>query len=277
MTELPKISLVTPSYNQAQFLETTLRSVLDQHYPKLEYFVMDGGSADDSPEIIRRYAHQFAGWVSAPDAGQAAAINAGFARSTGEIMAWLNSDDLLMPGALSLVGQIFARYPQITWLSGWDANVDVDGHITAVRLPVGRFSALIRRGWYHGRGLGFIRQESTFWRRALWERSGGQLDEKRRYTMDFALWQRFAAHADLVTVDSLLAAFRHQPQQKTAEIERYYAEIGVRLPSAARLLTLPLRAALAGPTWPLTPHVRYDRHTHAWQFRPGPLFRPGIR
>ena len=268
--QLPVITVITPSYNQADYLETTLRSVLDQAYPALEYIVIDGGSTDGSVEIIRRYAERLTYWLSEPDNGQAAAINRGMKQASGEILCWLNSDDFLLPGALRSVGEIFARFPQIAWLSGLDVTADQAGRVLTCRRPVGRFRALIRRGWYHGRSLGFIRQESTFWRRSLWEQAGGCLNEHLHYALDFDLWRRFAAYTDLVTVRAMLAAYRIQPAQKTAQIERYYAEAGIRLPAAARWLTLPLRAAITPLTWKFAPLVE---DAGGWQFHPGSFFR----
>jgi hypothetical protein len=184
-------------------------------------------------------------------------------------MSWLNSDDILLPGALNAVGETFARYPDILWLTGQSANTDVDDHVQLSRLPTGHLRGLIRRGWYHGRALGFIRQEGTFWRRELWQRVGSQVNVNKRYAMDFDLWQRFAAQTDLVSMDKHLAAFRFQPEQKTAAIEHYYAEAGVRLPPAARLVALPLRAMFTWASWPLAPRVLWKGDT--------PHFMPGVR
>jgi O-antigen biosynthesis protein len=252
---LPRISIVVPSYQQAQYLPATLDSIFSQGYPALEVIVMDGGSTDGSAEIIRRCADRLAYWTSAPDGGQSAALNAGFARATGEVMTWLNSDDVLLPGALHAAGEIFAAFPQVAWLTGQPANMDAGGRLRVSRLRTGRLRGLIQRGAYHGRGWGFIRQEGTFWRRSLWDAAGGRIDTARRYAMDYELWQRMAAHASLYTADRALAAFREHAEQKTAQIDRYYAEAGITAPDAARLVMLPLRAALGPLLWRLSPRV----------------------
>ena len=254
-----RISIVIPSYNQAQFLETCLRSVLEQDDPDLEVLVLDGGSTDGSREIIARHAARLAYWQSQSDGGQAAAINVGMARTTGEILTWLNSDDFLLPGALSLVREVFTRWPQVLWLTGRPANADAEGRLAEIGFPTGRFRALIQRGWYHGRGLGFIRQEGTFWRRDLWQRAGGQVGAHFRQALDFDLWRRFARHADLVTVDSILAAFRFQPDQKTADLAYYYLEAGVRAPAYLRPLALPVRVLFTLARWPFAPRIVYRR------------------
>lgn len=274
--DLPTISLVTPSYNQAQFLEQTLQSVLEQKYPRLEYIVMDGNSSDGSVDIIQRYAANLTYWVSEPDRGQADAINRGFTHATGDVLGWINSDDILLPGALQVVGELFARYPHIAWVTGLSATIDAAGQTTRMSPRTGKFAPLIRRGWYHGRLLGFIRQESTFWRRELWDKSGGFVDADLTYGMDFDLWRRFAHHADLVSIQTPLAAYRQHPQQKTAALESYYREIGVRLPHAVRLFTLPTRVVIDWVAQPLTPQVRCQPDRGIWQFRPGLFFRPGV-
>jgi glycosyltransferase involved in cell wall biosynthesis len=255
--KLPRISIVTPSYNQAAFLRKTLVSVVSQNYPRLEYIVIDGGSTDGSVEILREYSPHFTYWVSEPDRGQSHALNKGFARATGEIMTWLNSDDVLLPGALHSVGEIFARYPQIQWLTGQPANLDEHDRLRHFPLKTGRFRSFIRRGWYHGRGLGFIRQEGTFWRRGLWEQAGASLNEAKHYAMDDDLWRRFADHADLVTVDKALAAFRAHEAQKTAQLNRYYEEAGIRLPNSSRMVMLPIRAVFTALSWSFAPRVVY--------------------
>lgn len=258
----PRISVIVPSLNQAAYLPAALDSLLEQGYANLEVIVIDGGSTDGSAEILRAYAPQLAYSVSEPDKGQSQAINKGFARATGDILTWLNSDDLLLPGALQAAGEIFAAFPQVQWLTGQPANLGADGVTRYFPLKTGYFRGAIRRGWYHGRALGFIRQEGTFWRRALWERTGGALDEARYYTMDYDLWRRFARHAPLVAVGQTLAVFREHAAQKTAALDGYYAEAGVHLPQAARFMALPARALISPLAWRIAP--RAVRQHSAW-------------
>ena len=279
MSELPLISLVTPSFNQAQFLEQTLLSVLNQDYPRLEYIVIDGQSVDGSADIIRRYNSQLKYWVSEPDHGQAAAINEGFSHSSGEILGWLNSDDVLAPDALDLVGRIFARYPQIAWLTGLGTIIDASNRRIRTSSRTGKFPFFAKRGWYHGRLLGFIRQESTFWRRGLWLQAGGHVNEELKYGIDFDLWQRFAAHADLVTVHAHIAGYRRHSEQKTFSLDHYYREIGVNMPNSIRAVTIPARTIFDFLSLPFTPYISAPPHGGdggELHFHAGPFYRPGI-
>ena len=198
----PRISIVTPSFNQAPFVEHTLRSILDQNYGNLEYIVIDGGSTDGSVEIISQYAPQLAYWVSEPDDGHGNALNKGFKRSTGEIMAWLNSDDIYFPWTLQTVAEIFASHPEVSWISSHAcAILDQKGRIvTADRKYNNKYSYLLGR---HN-----VPQESTFWRSSLWERAGGYINEDYKLMVDGELWSRFFAHARLYNVRCMLGGFR---------------------------------------------------------------------
>jgi len=275
------VSVVIPSLNQAKYLEAAILSVVSQDYPNKECIVIDGGSSDGSVEIVRRHQDRLAHWTSEPDQGQAHAIRKGLSRSGGEVLTWLNSDDVLMPGAVGFVAEVFGAYPEIAWLTARNATMDPAGRLAEIGPPLGRFRWLIRRGGYHGRTIGgFIQQEGTFWRRELWEHAHGGLQDEKALALDFDLWRRFAAHADLVTADSILAAFRYHAGQKTDSIDRYYAELPgqvVKPPEWIRPIVRMGRSVLATLTWPLVPRVVYDRALRQWRFKPGPFFRSGIR
>ncbi len=200
----PRISVVTPSFNQGEFLEATLRSVLTQGYPDLEYVVIDGGSTDDSVNIIERHQADLAHWVSEPDEGHAHALNKGFARTTGEIMCWINSSDMYYPWTLETVAEIFSELPEVQWIQGVGSWFDIHGRPRAVP-PASR--ALNVYDVLAGHYLG-IQQESVFWRRSLWERAGGRLDQSLTCAADLDLWLRFYRLAPLCHVQTLLGGFR---------------------------------------------------------------------
>lgn len=213
----PRITVVTPSFNQARFIGQTLRSVLEQGYPDLEYFVVDGGSSDGSVDIIRAHADRLAGWVSEPDRGQSHAINKGLARATGEILCWLNSDDCLEPGALQTAAQILAPG------SGRQALV---GHALLVDDRTGERRFV--RGEYRGRlqllSPKFeyaLHQPSIFWRRELTEKIG-LLDESLHLIMDFDYWWRMAQHCDFHNVDRVLSSIHRHAATKTGDDHREY-------------------------------------------------------
>lgn len=208
----PRISLVTPTLNQAAFLEHTLRSVLEQGYPGLEYIVQDGGSQDGSVDILTHYGRSLAHWESTPDGGQAQAINFGFGHATGEIMAWLNSDDLLLPGALNYVGDFFNRHPDVDVVYGHRILIDeAGGEIGRWILPPHSDEVL--------RWADYVPQETLFWRRRVWERIGGALDEDYRFAMDWSLLVRFLnIGAKFVRLPRFLGAFRVWQGHKTGAL-----------------------------------------------------------
>lgn len=225
---LPKISLVTPSFNQAHFLEATIQSVVSQHYPRLEYIIIDGGSSDGSIEVIKKYENQLHFWCSEFDNGLYDAINKGFAISTGEIMAWLNSDDLYYPWTLRTVASIFSALPQIEWLTTRTPCVwDWQGFCLRTYYTPGYSLEAFLEGRYvpwTSQTIGGIQQESTFWRRSLWEKAGGYVSTNIPLAGDFELWTRFYRHAELYGVSSLLGGFRHQHAQKSVNQKQYVQE-----------------------------------------------------
>ena len=205
-TSWPKISLVTPVFNSVRYLEATLRSVLSQGYPNLEYIVVDGGSTDGSMEILRRYETQLHSRISEPDRGMYDAINKGFGRSSGELMGWISATDMLHTGSLFVVGTVFRSFPQVQWITGRPTGFSDDG-LAAEILALRRWSR-----WAFLAGANrYIQQESTFWRRSLWEHAGGRVDDSRRSASDFELWVRFFRYAELYSVDALIGGFRAHP------------------------------------------------------------------
>lgn len=228
MNTLPAITLVTPSFNQAPFLERTLQSVLNQGYPDLEYIVADGGSTDGSKEIIQRHASNLAAWWSEPDRGQYEALNKGFARSSGAVMGWLNADDLHLPWTLRAVGEIFAQFPEIEWLTTTSPMTiradDLPTGLSAMSAPP--YAEAFFRGECVARPgrRGYLMQEGTFWRRDLWQAAGGHLDTQFKLAADFDLWARFFQQADPVTLSIPLAGFRRHGLNRSVLQESCYEE-----------------------------------------------------
>ena len=200
---LPRISLVTPVYNSAKYIEQTICSVLAQNYPNLEYFIVDGASTDGTIDIIRKYESQISGWLSEPDKGMYDALNKGFARTSGEIMGWISATDQLHTGGLAVVGSVFRDLPQVEWITGRPTGFNEEGQTTLI-LDVPRWS----RSRFLAGANRYIQQESTFWRRSLWEKAGSRMDSTRRNGADFELWVRFFRHAKLYPVDALIGGFR---------------------------------------------------------------------
>ncbi|MBI4969615.1 MAG: glycosyltransferase [Rhodospirillales bacterium] len=224
-----RIALVTPCRNKAPYVEAALRSVLDQNYPDLDYGVIDGASTDGSLAVLERYRSRLSFLVSEPDNGMYDALAKGFARAEGEIMGYLGADDLLMPWALSVVSEIFSEFPEVEWLtSAYPLTADAEGRIIRARqLPPPRSRDFFRGANLPGqawRSAGWIQQESTFWRRSLWERAGG-LDPELNFAGDFDLWCRFFKLAEPLSIATPLAAFRrHGAQISSTQASAYAAE-----------------------------------------------------
>lgn len=212
-----KISIVTPSFNQGRFLRETVESVLRQDIQELEYLVLDGGSQDGSREIIKEFAPRLAFWRSAPDEGQAAAIHEGFLLSSGEILGWLNADDVLVPGALRHVVQLFQQNPPLRFLYGGCELIDVHGrHLKTLQEPCYRdeWQLYVRS---------CVPQSSAFWRRDLYFEVGG-VDTTLHYAMDYDLWFKFACRTTPYITDKILSRQRQHNSTKTSNARAMESE-----------------------------------------------------
>ena len=234
-----RLSIVTPSFNQSGFLGATLDSVLSQDYEDLEYVVIDGGSDDGSARIIEEHADRLAYWVSEPDGGLYDALNKGFAKTSGEIMAWINSSDLYYPWTLETVAEIFSQLPEVQWIMGLSTQFSTVGGPRSVRR--GCFNVYdILAGDYR-----WIQQESVFWRRSLWERAGGRLDSSIRLAADFDLWLRFMRLAPLHHVETVLGGWRVHDDHLGELGHGGYAREAESLASSFAVDAGPLRRARA--------------------------------
>ena len=233
--EIPTLSLVTPSYNQGAYLEECIDSALSQSYPNLEYIIMDGGSTDNSVEIIKKYEKYLTFWQSRPDGGQYAAINEGFRKTKGQIMTWLNSDDKFHPNAFLTVAGVFMLRNDVEWISGRLNTLNEQGEqfwICEYLIPWAR-SKYLKKEFMDP----WIQQEGTFWRRQLWERSGSTMRTDLNFAGDLELWTRFFRYARLYSVDTLLAGYRFQSKSKTRLfMDKYLQEANGVLDEELQLL-----------------------------------------
>lgn len=210
---LPRISVVTPSFNQGQYLEMALRSVLDQGYPNLELIVMDGGSTDESKKVLERYAPRLDHWESQPDNGQTDALAKGFERSTGDILCWLCSDDLHKPWTLHQVAEFFVANPGAQVVYGDAEWIDGGGRLLKPKKEH-HFNRFI---WMYD--YNYLPQPSTFWRRELYETVGG-LDPAFDLAMDADLWARFQERTRLFHVQRIWSQMRLYREQKNQRLRR---------------------------------------------------------
>ena len=208
MTDQPLVSIITPSFNQARYLEATIKSVFSQDYAGIEYMVVDGGSNDGSVDVIKKYENRIAWWVSEKDKGQTDAINKGFAQAQGEILAWINSDDTYEPGAVSAAVKYLQEHPEVGMVYGGCNFINESGRV------IGKFGAaqtnyrLLRQGYVH------IPQQTMFFRADLWKQVG-PLDPSFYFAMDYDLWTRIAARSEIKYVPQTWANFRLHTSGKT--------------------------------------------------------------
>lgn len=208
-----RLSIVTPSYNQGRYIERTIQSVLDQGYPELEYWVIDGGSTDETLDIVRQYEDRLQ-WISEKDKGQGDAVNKGFQRATGDVIGWLNSDDTYTPGAFEKVMKVFNERPEVDFVSGDIYMIDEQDHPLRYR-RAGPFNLrhLVRMG------VSYVFQPSVFFRKSLLDQVGG-CDLSFKHGIDYDLWCRMGEIATTHYIPEALANWRYQEMSKTCS-ERY--------------------------------------------------------
>jgi glycosyltransferase involved in cell wall biosynthesis len=236
---LPAVTVVVPCMNCAETVGDCLESIVSQGYPNLDLRVVDGGSSDGSQKIVERFGSHLSFFCSEPDGGHYRGVEKGFRGARGEVMAWLNADDLYLPGALLTVGEIFGAFPGVEWLTTlspmfidrggrffdtWRVNgFSRDSFLEGLHVP-----ALGTQSFFAGLQI-TLQQESTFWRRSLWERSGARLDPAYPLAGDFDLWARFAEVADPFGTPVPLAAFRCREGQRSQALAEYVAEANASL------------------------------------------------
>ncbi|MBD2753315.1 glycosyltransferase family 2 protein [Spirosoma validum] len=215
-----KISIVTPNYNLGNFIERTILSVLNQSYSNFEYIIIDGGSTDQSIDIIKKYSDKLHYWVSEKDNGMYDAIQKGFERSTGDIMMWINSDDLLHPGAFENIVEVFTSFPEVEWITGLNTAFDEKDRVTGAceARKISNYNIL-------SKDYKWIQQETTVWKRSLWEKSGSYINNKAKLAGDLELWLRFSMKAKLYPCNLLIGGFRQRSSnQLTLEMDKYCKE-----------------------------------------------------
>jgi glycosyltransferase involved in cell wall biosynthesis len=226
-TEPLKISIVTACYNQSSTIERTIKSIVGQEYPNLEYIVVDGASKDNTVDIVRKYESKISKIISEPDDGQYHAIQKGLDMATGEIMAWLNGDDMYFPWTFRLVNEIFTKYPDVDWIMGLPTFTDENDVLVKLSNQLAGYpQKWIANGWYSESFGGFLQQESMFWRKSLWDRSA-KLDLSLSLAADFKLWTDLAKLTDLVSVSVPLGSFRDLPnvQRSVVMRDKYLEEV----------------------------------------------------
>lgn len=223
MIKLPSITVITPSFNQGRFIKETIDSVLGQNYPFLEYWIIDGGSTDETVQILKSYGKKIK-WVSQKDRGQTDAINKGMRKAQGELVCYINSDDVLAPGALVTVGEIFSKHPTTLWVTGDYTIINADGK---------EIQSFVRKYKQYFRNtamphilyvLNCINQPSTFWKKSVYKKIG-LFDESLQYCMDYDFWLRLIKLQTPIMISRSLSKFRiHDSSKGGAEYKKQFEE-----------------------------------------------------
>ena len=222
------LSVITTSFNSAQYIENTIKSVISQGFSNIQYIVIDADSTDGTAEILQKYNDSIDISVTEPDEGMYHGIQKGAEYVEGDIMAWLNADDAYLPWTFSVVEDIFNKFPEVDWIIGQPSYINTKGQCVKVSANAGTAypTKYIRNGWFRPQFAGYLQQESMFWRKSLWDKVGG-LNLDLKLAADFDLWTRFAQHADLYSVATPLSSFRFRPgeQQSSVQSGRYQEEV----------------------------------------------------
>jgi glycosyltransferase involved in cell wall biosynthesis len=198
-----KISIVTACFNSIDYIEETIKSILNQNYPNLEYIIIDGGSTDGTIEVIEKYKSQIKYFISEKDLGHANALNKGFKISTGEIMGFLNADDIYMPWTFRTISEIFLNLKDVNWITGIQSFINDKGENIGVGVVLKNIQDFLNNNHQ------WIQQESTFWKRSLWDKSGGYINEEYKFSIDTELWSRFFLNERLYHLNSVIGSFRY--------------------------------------------------------------------
>lgn len=220
MNKLPLITIVTPSFNQAQFIEETIQSVLRQDYPHIEYIVIDGGSIDGSIDIIKKFEKHIAYWVSEPDTGQSNAINKGFAKATGEIFAWLNSDDMLLPSAARVAAYFLSQETKFGLIYSDRLEIDIKGNVIGLLQCPEHNPSMFKMNFT-------LPQETVFFRRDIFEKAG-RLDEQLHFAMDFDIWCKMAVSSKMKHLPVFSGCFRRHERSKSVQFHDSFNDVSNR-------------------------------------------------
>ena len=224
---LPSLTVITPSLNQGRFIGQTIESVLGQDYPNLEYIIIDGGSTDNTLEVLKEYSSRIT-WVSESDGGQSNAINKGLHMASGEIVAYLNSDDIYHPGALTAVGDFFASHPEAAWLTGKCQIIDLIGAEMRRGITLYKNFWLLTNSYLVLQIMDFISQPATFWRKNVIEEIG-EFDEELVYAMDYDYSLRVGKKFNLYVLNKYLASFRIHPSSKAGSSSNAQFEVDLQI------------------------------------------------
>lgn len=224
LKNLPRISIITPSFNQAQYIEKTILSVLSQNYPFLDYIIIDGGSNDGTVKILKKYT-SYLRWYSQKDNGQTEAINKGFKIAIGDVIGYLNSDDVLEKGSLSEIGHFFLSHPEVFWVTGKCQVIDdQDRQIRGIVTFYKNLFLMFLRNYNSLLLLNYISQPATFWRKEILAKIGF-FNEKYQYSMDYEYWLRIWKYYSLELLDKYIASFRvHQSSKGSKYLSKQLKE-----------------------------------------------------